>query len=57
MLMKTPTAFLDSKSDVRAAGRHRHVTKALWFVIGALLWVLFAIATIKYGVVIPEVMN
>jgi hypothetical protein len=57
MLMKTPPAVLDSKSPARTAERQRLITTALWFVIGALLWVLFAVATVKYGVVIPHVMN
>jgi hypothetical protein len=55
MLMKTSPALSDS--DVRPAGGRLRVAPVLWFVIGALLWVLFAATTIKYGVVLPEVMN
>lgn len=57
MLMNTPPAIIDSKPVARADDRQRLVTKALWLVIGALLWVLFVVATVKYGMAIPEVMD
>jgi hypothetical protein len=61
MLMKTPAAVIDAQTaddgvpEYRAPGAIRR--EALGFVIGFILWVLFAYATFKYGIVPPDIMN
>jgi hypothetical protein len=61
MLMKTPAAILDAQAlDDRLPEGPAPAAKwreALGFAIAFLLWALFAYASVKYGIVLPDVMN